>query len=397
MTTTHEFERDQSGHGAAAAPVRLKRELRVEAEMGELAPSPGLSTARAGFGTAPQSYALRVRIVGYASPRWRGAKNATEADRLNFQLSSKRAAAVHAIVDKELRARLGPNVRIEYAVSQLEPKTPHDIEIGSYGVGSTDARAAAHGNRGDNSQINRRVEVMIEKITTTYTTKTVTTPQRAPGKSLSWSLGITKLRMFSIGGAAGSIELVLRNSLTKKQMFATADLYGGGLGAGVANAGENIKRQITNAVKNNLMQAADDFIGRGELFFMTNAPMGFDDFDDQFIRVGKAMASFGVKAVYSYLTFPFISHSPGMLVFQKKITVGWPDLEAWLVSGKLRLRGPNPGDWLDYDKTSQVHSSHDRSWQETLLLTYPTGKWELLPSERSRLTDFVATWARRYR
>lgn len=398
MTTTSELEPNQLQHGDLPAPPRLRRELRFEAEMGEVASSPGSSTGSAGPGTASsQSYALRVRIVGYASPRWRGAKNATEADRLNFQLSSKRAAAVHAIVERELRARLGPNVKIEYAVSQLEPRTPHDVEIGSYGSGSTDALAAAHGNRADNSAINRRVEVMIEKITTTYTTRTVTTPQRAPVKSVSWSIGITKLRMLAAGGAAGSIELVLRNSLTKKQMFATADLYGGGIGGGVVSAGENIKKQIMNAVKNNLMQAADDFIGRGELFFMTDNPMRFGDFDGEFIRVGKAKAQLGVGAVYSYLTFPFIGHSPSMLVFQKKFSVGLPDLESWLVSGRLHLRGPNPGDWLDYDKTSQVHSSYDRSWQETLLLTYPTGKWELGPGEKSRLTDFVATWARRYR
>ena len=91
-----------------------------------------------------------------------------------------------------------------------------------------------------------------------------------------------------------------------------------------------------------------------------------------------------------------VSATIGPIVFQKKITVGWPDLEGWLVSGKLHLRGPNPGDWWEYDRSGQVHGSYDKSWQETVLLTYPTGRWELLPADKSRLTDFVATWARRY-
>jgi hypothetical protein len=202
--------------------------------------------------------------------------------------------------------------------------------------------------------------------------------------------------MLSAGGAFGSIEIVLRNRLTDKKMFATADLYGGGIGGGVAKAGANLKKQVANAVKNNLMQAASDFLGRGEVFFTSKNKMGFDDFEGQFIRIGKALAALGIKAVYSYATFPFISHDPKLLVIQKKITVGWPDLEGWVVSGKLRLRGPNPGDWWEYDRSGQVQGSYDQSWQETLLLTYATGKSTLHPSEKSRLTDFVATWARRF-
>ena len=71
--------------------------LRWNANSGEM-------DGEAGFGNTPRSFALRVRIIGYASPRWRGAKSATEADRLNFKLSSKRAEAVRAIVEKELQA-----------------------------------------------------------------------------------------------------------------------------------------------------------------------------------------------------------------------------------------------------------------------------------------------------
>jgi hypothetical protein len=202
--------------------------------------------------------------------------------------------------------------------------------------------------------------------------------------------------MLAIGAAIGSIEIVLRNRLTNKQMFATANLYGGGLGAGTARAGNSIKKQVANATKNNLMQAVDDFIGRGEVFFTTKGKMGFEDFDGEFIRIGKVTASLGIKAVYAYAAFPFISHHPELLVFQKKVTVGLPDLEGWLASGKLQLRGPNPGNWSEYDRTGVAHSSYDKSWQETLVLTFPTGKWDLVPTDKSRLTDFVDTWARRY-
>src|SRR3954453_12320939 len=82
--------------------------------------------------------------------------------------------------------------------------------------------------------------------------------------------------------------------------------------------------------------------------------------------------------------------------FRKRSPSALPDLEAWVALGKLRLRGPNPGDWWEYDRSGQVHSSYDKHWGESLLLTFPIGKWALLPAEKSRLTDFVATWARRY-
>lgn len=353
-------------------------------------------TPNAGVVTIPQGVGLRIRIIGYASPRWRGAKNATEADRLNFALSEKRADTVRALVEKELRARLGPSIKIQYAVSQMEPQNPEAIELGSYGVGSVDALAAAGGNRDDNSQIHRRVEVMIEKITTTYTSGGVSVSQRVAGFTDAWALGVTKLRMLAAGPAVGSVEIVLRNRLTNKQMYATADLYGGGIGGGVAKAGSSLAKQLVNAVKNRLKQAADDFIGRGEVFFTTSKEMGFDDFEGQFIRIGKASAALGIKSVYAYAVFPFIRHVPSLLVFQKKISVGLIDLEGWVATGKLHLRGPNPGDWYEYDTIDQVQGSYDTHWMDTLMLNFRTGKWDLLPAEKSRLGDFVGTWVRRY-
>jgi|GEM_PF-3809328 len=403
-----EFENWESGldPGYASFPYSSQGEFEesfenafeLEAEgNGGVSLQPNLS-GRAGFGNAPQSFGLRVRIIGYATPLWKGARSAAEADRLNFELSAKRAQAVHAIVEKELRAKLGDHVKIDYAVSQLEPRSPQGVEIGSYGVGSSDALNAAHGDRTDNSEMHRKVEVMIEKITTTYTAGGVSLPpQRVPGRTNSWTLRVTKLRMLAVGPALGSIEIILRNRLTNKQMFATANLYGGGLGYSAVKAGSNLQKQIVEAAKNNLRQVVADFIGRGEVPFTTEREMGFEDFDDQFIRAGKLLFSFGLKGVYSYVTFtPFIKHRPERLTIQSKLSLGWPDSEGWVVSGKLHLRGPNPGNWTEYDRTGWVHSSYDKSWQETLMLTFKTGRWDIGPTDATRLTEFVDTWARRF-
>jgi hypothetical protein len=358
--------------------------------------APVTSGGGAGFGTAPRSFALKVRIIGYASPRWKGAKSAADADRLNFDLSKKRAQTVENFVEKELRARLGEDINIRYSTSQMEPRNAQGIEIGSHGAGSSDALTAARGDRTDNSQIARRVEVMIEKITTTYTTGGISAPQLVREKTDLWAIRVTKLRMFAAGPAIGSIEIVLRNRETDKQIYATANLYGGGIGGGVVKAGGGLIKQVVNATKNNLMQAVSDFIGRPEVFFTTEKEMGFGDFDGEFIQIGKAAPSLGLKYVYAFAAFPFIKHDPGRLVFQDKLTIGLPDFEGWFTSGKLHLRGTDPGDWWDYDRTGQVDSSYDESWQQSLVLTFPTEKWELLPADKSRLTEFVALWVRRY-
>ena len=352
---------------------------------------------------APQSVGLRVRIVGYASPRWGSAKSATEADRLNFQLSSRRAQNVQTEVEKELRARLGNNIRIDYAVSELNARDPEGIQIGSYGVGSADALAAAHGDRTNNARMSRKVEVMIERITTTYMVGGVSlTPGRLPGATDSWGIRVTKLRAFVAAIVVGTIEVALRNRFTDKTIYATAGIYGGGLNTDVLSLAKSIdnidtiKQTFIYATKNHLMQALDDFIGRDEVLFTTKRKMTFDDFDGEFIRVGKAGASLGIKAVYAYAALPFIGHSPEELVFTKKISVGWPSLEGWVASGRLHLTGPNPGDWLEYDRTDQVLDSLQKRWGDNLTLTFDTGKWALSASEKSRLKNFVATWAGRY-
>jgi hypothetical protein len=183
--------------------------------------------SESGFGASPQVTGLRVRIVGYASPRWGSAKSASEADRLNFRLSAKRAETVQGALEKELRARLGKNLRIDYAVSELNPSDPEGIQIGSYGAGSADALAAAHGDRTNNAKMSRKVDVMIEKITTTYVTGGVSLPPgRLSGTTNSWAIRVTKLRVLAAAVVLGTIEIALRNRYTDKSIYATADIWG---------------------------------------------------------------------------------------------------------------------------------------------------------------------------
>jgi len=351
-------------------------------------------SGRAGFGNSPRSFSTRVTVVGHASARWRGAKTVGEANRKNYELSVKRADAVFAIVETELRAHYGPKFPIEYAARGVDAQKPAGVMIGAYGQGSDVALRTKP--RTDNSDYDRRVEVRIERIVTHYTTGNVSLPPLViPGRTTEWALGVTKLRSTALGYANVGLEIRLRNRRTDKAMFATATLHGGGIGGGVAKAGSSLKKQAANQGKNQVLQAAADFLGRGEVFFSTSEAMIFSDFDGQFIRLGKVLASLGIKAVHSYAVFPSIKHSPSELVFQHKTSLGFIDLEGWVATGRLTMVGPHPGDYLEYEQDGVSHESYDRVWEDSLIVNFKkTGSWDVRDNAE-RIRTYVKEWLAR--
>jgi hypothetical protein len=70
-------------------------------------------------------------------------------------------------------------------------------------------------------------------------------------------------------------------------------------------------------------------------------------------------------------------------------------LEGWVATGVLRLRGINPGDWSEYDQEGTVYDSYDRVWEDSLIVTFPTGIWQL-GAQQSAVRQFAATWANRF-
>jgi hypothetical protein len=70
MTNSFDFEEEPFEYRAVSAAPRIRKEVRFEAEMEEQETDSEDLELKLGAG---KSVALRVRIVGYASPRWRGA------------------------------------------------------------------------------------------------------------------------------------------------------------------------------------------------------------------------------------------------------------------------------------------------------------------------------------
>jgi hypothetical protein len=248
-----------------------------------------------GFGKQPQSQNVRVSVVGQASPRWRAAGNTREADHLNETLSNERAEAARLVVEQLLRQQL-PGVKIEPGVSR--PAGQHgdaEIELGSYAVGSRDALVRTGGYRQSNDAIDRSVKISIELITTHYGQSGRSLPPgKIPAYTKFWYLRVTRLTVDPVGVAFGEVDLTLRNSLSDKTMKAHAFLYGGGVNLSpkskYVDGGTNLDQLKNSFLFHRLGQRYKDIKGREEVSFSTNKEMGFDDFNNQLVRVGMAAA-----------------------------------------------------------------------------------------------------------
>lgn len=352
----------------------------------------------AGFGNQPKSYSLRVTIIGHASPRWKDAKNDKEADRKNEALANMRSQTIRDAVERLLRKQLGDNVRIAFDQSYAEGDRP-DIAVGGYGVGSREALERVDGDRHSNQEQDRKVDIKLDLITTNYYSGGVSLPsERISAVTRFWYVKVTRLRMTAVGVAFGEIEMVLRNSISGKTMMASATLYlGGGLAVNVGKATpisqSDPRKIIATAAAKRAAQAAADAFGRKEVSFYTEHPMGFSEFNDQWVRVGKGKAAIIVGGSFVYLTFPFLGEGAATLKIEGGFTLAFGlAIEAYLSSGKLRLLGLHPGDYFESDRSADVSSSVDHRSDQTLTLTFPTQSQRLPDLETSKLEKFISGW-----
>ncbi len=157
---------------------------------------------------------LRVRIVAYASPRWRSAKDAKEADRENLELSRKRLKEVRDVVDVRLQDRLGPNVRIDYDLEYADTNAHGTVLMTGEAHGSQDTLKEAKGNRKANDPYYRRVDVYIDDTASTESYAQSSRPHTTHKVSKStdrWGVAVRMSSSISLGLAVGIISIRLKN------------------------------------------------------------------------------------------------------------------------------------------------------------------------------------------
>jgi hypothetical protein len=318
--------------------------------------------------------AVRVDIVGHASPRWRSAKNVAQAERLNQQLSEARAKTVRNAVEAILKAEL--------------PTLP--IVVPSKGVGSQQRFPTASE---DNAAIDRSVVVTVDLATTMTTYKTV--PRRTrriyvPSKV--WVLRVIEMvRGAGVGYVQIFLRVALRNPYSGKEMKLSGYVRGG-----------QSAMSFKDSFKFDRNLPSDQTIGR-EVAFQTSEALDFDTFLNSSqtigVRLGKLELAVGLKTKLVYLAFTDLETSPKMLPFDiKPFGVGFLKADAFLTFGRLKREGENPGDYLELPSVpGLVETPTNRHVSDGLLLTFPTGKSglsDLTPLDRKRLKDFVTNKAR---
>jgi hypothetical protein len=345
----------------------------------------------AGFGNSPRYSTIKVTIVGHASPRWRGVAN-DEADRRNQQLSIQRAEATKQAVTQELRKHFGANVDIKFDVTSAPGNATGNIEVGSYGVGSTQTRIEAGGNRKDNSEYARRVEVAVEMITSTGTLiHQSLPPQKHSAYTRFWYIAIKEIHVAAVAGAFGEATFILRNSLSNKKMLARATLIGGGINTSLTSGKKGAQWTTAGA------DIASMYLTKyPEASFSVDREVGFNDFDGTLIRVEKIEGKliYGAKAIY--MTMLGFGDGAETIPLLHKRGWGLPKLEGWVAAGKLKLIGTAPGDYWEED--GQVQSTMvftDRTHNEVLVLNFETATASLSMSSRTRVADYIGTWSRR--
>jgi len=323
--------------------------------------------------------AIKVTIVGHASRRWKGAKSAAEADRLNQALSEHRAQNIYGAVDKMLKSEIAG-----LAIPTMWK-----------GVGSHEGFPTAGD---DNAPVDRSVVVMVDLTTTTPSYKFQPQPPRKIYlRSKVWTLRVIEMVR---GAAFGFVEIFLRvgvtNPYTGREIIMTGWLSGGGSAMDVKDSFKI--PSMSTLIKN----TADMWKGQigNKVSFTTDEAMDFDDWNNggqgHLVRLGKIDVSLGLRSYDTYLKF--LDPRTTELFFQHKfLTLGKIKADAFLVSGKLHTEGDTPSDYLELPSPADIiPTQSSRNHQQGLLLTFPTGKAglnDLTEKDRQDLQNFVANRA----
>lgn len=367
---------DRRGSGSVASPV-LRHMITGSPTMIQRQPisstalaDPAAQPADPGYEEVAHAPSYRIRIVAHASPRWRGAPNAAEADRLNLELSQHRADEVRDRVERLLAYHMvaGASVAVD---TKVEP--PEDtVGMQSEARGSRETLVEAGGNRADNAPQYRRVDVIVESNQRVSGTAGASRPLLTrPTASQFWHVSVDVSAGGSIGLAGSMLALTLHNDLSGQRMTGKVWAAGGGPKASLGTS----------------MSIWSDPTG-----FSTDEPVNFEDFDGMWVRYTTAGVNFFIGYEKSYLSFV------GMGSDAQSIDVGgWNTgtvgIGGSVVAGPLYLDGSYPPTELPIEGTDTMLVPYERteSGEDLHRVLFPTGEWTLPDVEADILDSFLAT------
>ncbi len=320
---------------------------------------------------------FHVKIVAHASPRWRGASGAADADRRNLELSQRRAAMVRRVVDEQLRRYLGqagvsgPSADFGIMV-EVRPGT---AEVSAEPRGSIDTLRDAKGARSNDDQQARRVDVIIgssQKFSGLAVTKGPLLMMSTLTKS--WHVSVDMSAGASLGAAGTYLTLTLTNDKSKQSMKGHVTAGGGGP---KASLGANVS------------------IWSDPTGFTTEDPLTFEDFQDNWIRYTTVGLSIFIGYEATRLSFS------GLGSGAKDLDVGgWNTgtvgLGGSAVTGPLRLEGAYPPTKIPIEGSDILVQRYERTarGEDMHKVLFATGSDKLTDSETGWLGLYLESVVR---
>jgi hypothetical protein len=355
-----------------------------------------------GFGHEPSWNAMRVTIVGHASPRWRAAPKPADADRFNRELSVKRADAVKAAVTRRMLV-LNPDVPITFDTEHADDEPPRDLEIGSYGEGSRTTIKEVRGDRGRDDPASRRVEVRVELLKTRQI-DVGSTRQGAKhtGRDRKWIFRVTFLGMYGIFAAGGYMTFEIENVYSHQVATGHVVLYGFGAGHEAKKAkGEKEHHLEVSGPKKpkpgDVPKPGTRAKPVGEGILDTEDTVFFRNFDGTAIRLEQFEVQVLVGVSHLQVSLPAFGNTPIKLEGKIKGGLG---LEAggYVVGGNIELDKPYPKDeWEEEGQEEhRMVEVHDPAKAGSLILHFATEKADINKTDAKSLDEFISGWSERF-
>ncbi len=323
-----------------------------------------------GYSQESHAPSFHVRIVSHASPRWQGASDNKQADQLNLALSQQRADAVRVEVEKLLADHFvtGATVTVDHVFDEQDGT----VGVESEAHGSQDTLQEARGNRSDNDQQRRRVDVMIDSSQRITGFGGASRPLLTrPTASKFWHVSVDMSAGGSLGAAGNLLILSLTNDSTGETMQGQVWAAGGGPKASLG-ASASIWSDSTG--------------------FSTDEEINFSDFEGNWINYSSAGLSLFLGYSESFITFTGLG-SGAHLIDVSGWSAGTAGVGAATVTGKLSLDGSYPPQSVpikDSDTTVVPYERTDRGEDKHKVL-FATGNAKLKDLELEMLDSFVAS------
>jgi hypothetical protein len=329
-----------------------------------------------GFDMAPSlQLTVQCRIVGHASPRWKGASTESLRVANNEALSRRRADAVMEEFKPDLIKELG-KYRLKFLenVSYADDNQPNETAvIGSEAMGQRDSLLSAGGNKRNDDAKYRRTDVTVRIARSTQDeipTKVERRYERTT-KSKFWYVSV---------GVAGSVEAVVGFGFMRIKL---RNWKGDEASGSIATAGCGAS----------LKYSFSPYSWTEEASFTTDKDVGFDDFHGTRVRYTNAGLVVGIGYSRSWLTFWGMGRDAASLQVGGWQTGAQASLD---LSEGILILDTVPADYKieRYDETEWNAVRSDWITEQKLPLYFDNAQWALVPDQVNQIRALAAKVAK---